>query len=108
VLFVSDVLDPDTRRNKVRIPLKNPDIRLKPNMFATVTFLTRKESVPTVPTAALTLKDDGNQVYVEVAPWTFEGHPVEISFQQGNEAVIKSGLKPGEHVVVKGGVLLSD
>ena len=36
VLFVSDVLDPDTRRTKVRIAFANPDVRLKPNMFANV------------------------------------------------------------------------
>ena len=34
VLFVSDVLDPDTRRTKVRIAFENPDTRLKPGMFA--------------------------------------------------------------------------
>ena len=39
VLFVSDVLDPDTRRTKVRIAFANPDLRLKPNMFANATFL---------------------------------------------------------------------
>lgn len=108
VLFVSDVLDADSRRNKVRIPLPNPEVRLKPNMFATVTFLTPKETVPVVPATALILKNEGNQVYVEIEPWTFEGHSVEIGFQQGNEAIIKSGLKAGERVVVKGGVLLND
>src|SRR5437667_11845839 len=36
VLFVSDILDADTRRTKVRIAFQNPDIRLKPNMFANV------------------------------------------------------------------------
>ena len=34
VLFVSDVIEPDTRRNKVRIAFENPDKLLKPNMFA--------------------------------------------------------------------------
>jgi multidrug efflux pump subunit AcrA (membrane-fusion protein) len=34
--------------------------------------------------------------------------PVEISYQQGNSAVIKSGLAAGERAVVKGGVLLND
>src|SRR5262249_4443546 len=38
VLFISDVLDPDTRRTKVRIAFENPGIKLKPNMFANATF----------------------------------------------------------------------
>ena len=39
MLFVSDVLDPDTRRTKVRIAFQNPDMRLKPGMFANVELL---------------------------------------------------------------------
>ena len=39
VLFVSDVVEPDTRRNKVRIAFDNPNRILKPNMFADATFI---------------------------------------------------------------------
>jgi cobalt-zinc-cadmium efflux system membrane fusion protein len=108
VLFVSDILDPDTRRTKVRIAFDNPDLRLKPNMFAEATFLAPKETAPVIPTQALILKDETDQVFIEVAPWTFEARPVEVSFQQGDTAVIARGLKPGERIVKKGGVLLND
>src|SRR5262249_29651141 len=108
VQFVSDVLDPDTRRNKVRIPFKNPDIRLKPNMFANVTFYTPRQTMVVAPTAALVMKNDGDRVFVEVEPWVFEPRAVEVAFQQGDQAIIKSGLKAGERVIVKGGVLLND
>ena len=108
VLFISDVLDPDTRRTKVRIAFENPDIMLKPNMFANATFLAPKQMVQVVPTSALVLKNETDQVFVEVAPWTFEARPIEVSFQQGDQAVVEGGLKAGEHVVVKGGVLLND
>jgi cobalt-zinc-cadmium efflux system membrane fusion protein len=108
VLFVSDVLDPDTRRTKVRIAFQNPGIRLKPNMFANVNFLAAPQMVATVPATALIMKNDSDRVFVEVAPWTFVPRPVEISYQQGNSAVIKSGLAAGERAVVKGGVLLND
>ena len=108
VLFVSDVLDPDSRRTKVRIAFPNPEIRLKPNMFANVTFLAPAQMVATVPTAALVMKNDADRVFVEVAPWTFVPRPVEINYQQGNSTVIKSGLAAGERAVVRGGVLLND
>src|SRR5215472_17118745 len=39
VLFISDVLDPDTRRTKIRIAFDNPAMKLKPNMFADATVL---------------------------------------------------------------------
>jgi cobalt-zinc-cadmium efflux system membrane fusion protein len=108
VLFVSDVLDSDTRRTKVRIAFPNPGIRLKPNMFANVTFLTSSQAAATVPTTALVMKDDRDRVFVEVAPWTFVPRSVEINFQQGDAAIIKRGLNAGERAVVKGGVLLND
>jgi len=108
VLFVSDVLDPDTRRTKVRIAFPNPEIRLKPNMFATVSFFAPTQMVATVPATALVLKNDGERVFIEVAPWTFQPRNVEVNFEQGNSVVIKSGLNAGERAVVKGGVLLND
>lgn len=108
VLFVSDVLDPETRRIKVRIAFANPDTRLKPGMFANVSFYAPVRRVSVVPTSALVVKDDANQVLVEVKPWTFEARTVDIDFQQGDQVVLKSGLKAGDRVVVKGGVLLGD
>jgi cobalt-zinc-cadmium efflux system membrane fusion protein len=102
------VLDPDTRRTKVRIAFPNADLRLKPNMFATATFLAPRQTMPTIPTTALVLRDETDQVFVEVAPWTFEARPVEVAFQQGDQALVQSGVKIGERIVVKGGVLLND
>jgi cobalt-zinc-cadmium efflux system membrane fusion protein len=108
VLFVSDIVDSDSRRTKVRIAFSNPEIRLKPNMFATVSFFAPTQKVATVPTTALVLKNDGERVFVEVAPWTFQPRNVEINYQQGNSTIIKNGLNAGERAVVKGGVLLND
>jgi len=108
VLFVSDILDPDTRRTKVRIAFQNPNMRLKPNMFASATFVTPKQTVPIVPTTAVVLRNEADQVFVEIAPWTFEARPIEIDFHQGNQAVIAHGLEAGQRVVVRGAVLLND
>src|SRR5215472_17058720 len=108
VLFVSQILDPDTRRAKVRIAFPNPEDRLKPAMFATVTFFTPAQNMPVVPTTALVLKGDSNKVFVETAPWTFEPRPVKTGFQQGDQIVIQEGLKAGDRIVAKGGVLLND
>jgi membrane fusion protein, heavy metal efflux system len=108
VLFVSDIVEPDTRRIKVRIAFQNPDIRLKPNMFASATFMIPKQTAAIVPTTAVVLRNEADQVFLEIAPWTFEARPVEIAFQQGDQAVIAHGLQAGERVVVKGAVLLND
>ena len=108
VLFVSDVLDPDTRRTKVRIAFKNPDLRLKPNMFANVTFLAPKQSLPAIPNTALLLHNETDEVFVELRPWVFEARPVEVAFEEGDQTIVAGGLKAGERIVVKDGVLLND
>lgn len=108
VLFVSDVVEADTRRNKVRIAFDNPDRILKPNMFADASF--EAPAVPRlmVPTSALLMTNDTTSVFVEVSEWAFERRNVEIAYQEGAAVAIKSGLRPGERVVVKGGVRLND
>jgi cobalt-zinc-cadmium efflux system membrane fusion protein len=108
IFFVSDVLDPDTRRTKVRVAFPNPDMRLKPNMFAIATLLAPKQNLPAIPTTALVLKDETDQVFVEVAPWTFESRAVRVSALQGDEAAVEDGIKVGDRIVVTGGVLLND
>lgn len=108
VLFVSDVLEPDSRRNKVRIAFANPEYQLKPNMFATVTLLGPKKSRVILPTSALLMNNDRTSVFVAVAPWTFERRPVEPQLEEGSSVAIRSGVQPGEQVVVKGGILLND
>jgi len=108
IFFVSDVLDPDTRRTKVRIAFPNPDMRFKPNMFAVATLLAPKQNLPVIPTTALVLRDETDQVFMEVAPWTFEARSVRVNALQGDEAGVESGIKVGDRIVVTGGVLLND
>jgi cobalt-zinc-cadmium efflux system membrane fusion protein len=108
VLFVSDVVEPDTRRNKVRIAFDNPDRRLKPNMFAEARFEAPPAPRLMVPTSALMMTNDTTSVFVEVADWAFERRNIEIAYQEGAAVAVKTGLRPGERVVVKGGVRLND
>jgi cobalt-zinc-cadmium efflux system membrane fusion protein len=108
VLFVSDVLEPDSRRDKIRIAFANTDYALKPNMFATVTLHAGAQSRVVVPTSALLMNNDRTSVFVATAPWTFERRTVEPQLEEGSSVAINSGLQAGDQVVVKGGILLND
>ena len=108
VLFVSDVLEPDTRRTKVRIAFDNPDRSLKPGMFANVSFSAPMISRLVVPTSALLMSNDRTSVFAEVEPWTFVRRDVVTEYEEGNAAVILSGLNPGERIIVKGAVVFND
>ena len=45
---------------------------------------------------------------VATAPWTFERRSVDPKLEEGSSVAIRSGVKAGEQVVVKGGILLND
>src|SRR5450755_3122137 len=107
VLFVSDVLEPDTRRTKVSIAFDNPDKLLKPGMFANASFNAPMVSRMVVPTSALLMSNDRTSIFAEVQPWTFERREVVTDYEEGNTAIIRSGLRPGDRVVVKGGVVFN-
>jgi len=106
VATVNVILDPDTRRVKVRIVYDNADVRLLPNMFGTVTVSAPVVQVPVVPTSALVLVNDDVFVFVETEPWKFQRRHVFPDADSDKIAVIRQGLRHGERVVVKGGVLL--
>ncbi len=108
VLFVSDVMEPDSLRNKVRIAFSNPNYRLKPNMYATVTLFGPQEPRVVLPTSALLMNNDRTTVFVATAPWTFERRAVALQLTEGTSVAIDSGVRAGENVVIRGGILLND
>jgi cobalt-zinc-cadmium efflux system membrane fusion protein len=108
VLFVSDVIESDSRRNKVRIAFANSDHALKPNMFATVTLLGAPRSRVVLPSSALLMNNDRTSVFVAVAPWTFERRTVDLDLDEGTSVAIRSGVNAGDQVVIRGGILLND
>jgi membrane fusion protein, heavy metal efflux system len=108
VLFVSDVVESDSRRDKTRIAFDNPDADLKPNMFATVRLHGTVTSRVVLPASALLMNNDRTTVFVATAPWTFERRTVTPLLEESDQVAIESGVRPGESVVVRGGILLND
>jgi len=108
VLFVSDVIEADSRRNKIRIAFANSDYALKPNMFASVTLAGPQRSLVVLPSSALLMNNDRTSVFVATAPWTFERRTVDPQLDEGSSVAIRSGVAAGEQVIVKGGILLND
>ncbi|AMP00088.1 membrane fusion protein [Collimonas arenae] len=108
VAFVSDVLQPDTRRALVRIGMPNADGKFKPNMFANALFAVAQTSLPVVPTSALLMNNDDTTVFVEVSPWNFVRRKVITGFEENGSIRVQTGLNTGDRVVTSGGVLLND
>jgi cobalt-zinc-cadmium efflux system membrane fusion protein len=108
VRYVGEMLDPDTRRVKVRLVFDNHDGRLKPGMFARATFLGKSHRSMVVPLSAVVQSGFDSRLFVEVQPWRFEARVVQLGSKVGDEVVVAKGLNSGDRVVVRNGVLLND
>ena len=108
VSSIAATLDPDSRRTPARTRIANPDLTLKPNMFVRVKFLVNQVPQVIVPLSALVMSNDRVLVFVEGQPGSYEPREVQLGLEEGDRVRITSGLKAGERVVVRGGVLLND
>jgi len=106
---IGDVIDPNTRKVKVRIALANANNKLHAAMFGTVQFTESPRKAVTIPVTAVVREGDGTlTAWATTDGCHFEQRIVTIGVQDSNRYQIISGLKPGEIVVSMGGVFLSN
>ena len=107
IIFVSDSLDPTTRRVSVRCSVPNADDRLKPNMFATIVLGSgAPRTVVVVPADALQEIEGKSAVFVASAGGTFTRRNVVTGGQSDGLVEIVSGLQAGERVASAGSFLI--
>ncbi len=105
---VGSTVDLATRTVKVRVVTANPDRRLKPGMFATVTIDGGAEGSPTVVIPRAALQQDGalSVVFVEAGVRRYERRVVQVQAEAGDWIGVSTGLQPGERVVTRGAFTL--
>lgn len=109
VAFVHPHLDETTRTASVRMAVPNPDLDLRPGMFASVVL--RAELAPQAvlaPREAVIDTGDRQVAFVVgVRPGEFEPRRVRTGWvAEGGNVQVVEGLSPGEEVVVSGQFLL--
>ena len=104
---VYPTLDPKTRTLKVRMAFDNPDMELRPGMFATVTIRVQgREGVLKVPTEAILRSGEGSSVYVAEGEGVFRAVDVITGLVGDGETEILAGLEDQQQIVVSGQFLL--
>jgi cobalt-zinc-cadmium efflux system membrane fusion protein len=102
VTFVSPTVDAQTRTLPVRIEIDNPDLSLKPGMFARLSISTAaSRQAILIPRNALVQDADKYVAFISDR----EGYRpavVQLGKTFGQKVEIVSGLTPGDKVVVKG------
>ena len=108
VTYVYPFLDPKTRTARIRIELDNPDLILKPDMFANVTIETETHGeVLAVPEEAIIRSGRRSLAIVALGEGRFSPREVALGIDSGDGWVeVRDGLVEGDRVVTSGQFLI--
>ena len=107
---IFSMLDPQSRVMKVRIKIPNKNNLLKPEMFAQINikYDDGDLQVPMIPAHAIIFDKNKNFVMVYKNKCDIETREIEVQETIGDNAYIKSGLRPGERIISKYQLLVYD
>ena len=107
IVQIGSVVDPETHTVSVRFLVSNPNGRLKPGMFATVSlYLPPGGNSLTVPASAVFMEDGRSFSYVQTGDRTFMRRAISTLPDGGKRVRVVAGLHAGDRVVVDGVLLL--
>ncbi|HWI90263.1 MAG TPA: efflux RND transporter periplasmic adaptor subunit [Flavisolibacter sp.] len=103
IYLVDRAVDPQTGTIKARLLFSNPEAMLKPGMNGTVRVATNyKASSIVIPFKAITEQLGEYFTYVVGDSNKVNQQKVDVGPQLGGDVVIRSGLQPGDKIVVEG------
>ena len=101
--FIDNTVDATTGTVTLKATFANDDRALWPGAFVDVGLRLKVDAgVTVVPASAVTVGQRGQQVFVVKADGSAELRPVVVARTVGQEAIIQSGVEPGEKVVTNG------
>jgi multidrug efflux system membrane fusion protein len=101
--FIDNTVDSSTGTIRLRAVFENADNGLWPGQFVNVSVrLYEQENAIVIPSQAIQNGPDGEYVFVISPSLVAEMRPVKIERSDGQTAVVASGVKAGEQVVVRG------
>src|SRR6266568_1124756 len=105
--FVDNTVDRATGTIQLKATFPNRNRRLWPGQFVnTIVRLAEQTNAIVVPSQAVETGQKGTFVYVLKADQTAEIRPVSVERNAGADAVVSSGLQPGETVVTDGQIMI--
>jgi membrane fusion protein, multidrug efflux system len=105
--FVNNTVDATTGTIQLIGTFANPDLRLWPGEFVTVTLrLSEQQNATVVPSQAVMTGQDGDYLFVVTPENTVDLRDVKVARTESGQSVITQGVKPGETVVTDGQVRL--
>ncbi len=108
VAHVAPVLDPATRTATIEVDIDNAAFRLKPGMYAKVTFtVEHKQNILTVPTNAVVDIGGKKGVFVPSEGDVAKFHPIEIGMSDVAQIEV-NGIGEGTRIITTGATSLRE
>lgn len=107
VSFVYPMLEGETRTARVRIELPNPDLAIRPEMYANVEFQADLGERTLVPASAVLYAGPRRIVFVDMGDGRLRPREVRIGVGNGDVYEVLEGLEPGEQIVLSGNYLVA-
>lgn len=103
LLLINNQADPATGTVELKAIFANPHLRLWPGVFVNVELTVRTQKAGLViPADAVQQGEDGEFVFVVGADNKVEVHPITVTQRNRGVALVQSGLRAGQTVVVQG------
>jgi multidrug efflux system membrane fusion protein len=100
---VDNEIDQTTGTVKLKATFANADLKLWPGKFVNARLiLTTRKNATVVPSSVVQRGPQGTYAYVINPDKTVEMRPIKVAQTENDQALIDSGLQPGEQVVVDG------
>ena len=101
--FVDRAVDPRTGTLALRATFPNPERLLRPGQYVRIqVLLDERPDALVVPQAAVQESQGTASLFVVGPDKTVQSRPVRMGLRLGTLWVVEDGVKPGEHVVVRG------
>ena len=105
--YIYPYAEAKTRTIKVRLEFDNPDMLLKPDMFADVTIhAQRKVDAIVIPSEAVVRSGEREQVFVVRGAGKFEPRDVKLGVTSKGMVQVIEGVSAGEKVVTSSQFLI--
>ncbi len=104
--YTGVMLDTDSRTMPVRATVQNPQIILKPEMFANMRVEIGETQALSIPFESVRKTGEATVAYVVQGNNRFEERKIEVGRRLGASVEILKGLRPGETVVAHGSLQL--
>jgi Cu(I)/Ag(I) efflux system membrane fusion protein len=107
VAYFYPTLDPGTRTARVRLELPNPELALRPAMYADVHIAVDRGERLLVPASAVLQAGRRSFVFLALGEGRFRPQPVELGLRSGEDVEVLSGVADGDAIVASGTFLIA-